>query len=211
MMVLVWSGSFGGIVEAAQSERERVDLAPVHLIPPVPTLPLLSTSFHSLGLALGLGRDAAGRHEGPGALALLIGAQARILPEEPAEYDRREVEAYYDWRNDMFFRRFDMQGMGRTDFMTARRTYRVWLDEFGTPIVVTMPNPLFYWVDLNSNGEFEPGQGEMWSDPEEDGINGNERLYDAMRGASEGPPTPAPPRVQPEERHDPLPAPHRWQ
>ncbi|MBI3602847.1 MAG: hypothetical protein HY205_00150 [Nitrospirae bacterium] len=134
-----------------------------------------------------------------------------VLPEEPAEYDRREVEAYYDWRNDMFFRRFDMQGMGRTDFMTARRTYRVWLDEFGTPIVVTMPHPLFYWVDLNSNGEFEPGQGEMWSDPEEDGINGNERLYDAMHGGSEGPPAPPPPRVQPEERYEPLPVPHRWQ
>lgn len=142
------------------------------------------------------------------AMPLRVMTQSQALPEEPAEYDRREVEAYYDWRNDMFFRRFDMQGLGRTDFMTARRTYRVWLDEFGTPVVVTMPHPLFYWVDLNANGEFEPGQGEMWSDPEEDGINGNERLYDASHGPGE-PAEPAQPGLQPEKRH-PLPVP-RWQ
>ena len=32
------------------------------------------------------------------------------LPEEPDEFDAREVEAYYDWRNDMFFRKFDLTG-----------------------------------------------------------------------------------------------------
>ena len=100
------------------------------------------------------------------------------LPQEPAEYDRREVEAYYDWRNDLFFRRFDLRQIGRTDFMTARRTYRVWVNEFGSPVAVTMAHPLFYWLDVNGNGEFEPGKGEMWSDPEEDGVNGNEQPYD---------------------------------
>lgn len=137
-------------------------------------------------------------------------AQAATLPEEPAEYDRREVEAYYDWRNDLFFRRFDMSGMGTADFMTARRTYRVWLSEFGTPVVVTMSNPLFYWVDFNRNGEFEPNQGEMWSDPEEDGINGNERPYDVHhpqgREPAVGPQAGAPPG----KGHRPLPDPNRW-
>jgi len=100
------------------------------------------------------------------------------LPEEPEEFDDREVKAYYDWRNDLFFREFDMNGDGVVNYMTARRTYKVWLDEFGTPVVVTVGAPLFYWLDLNGNGEFETGKGEMWSDQDEDGITGNERIYD---------------------------------
>ena len=100
------------------------------------------------------------------------------IPAEPDEFDAREVKAYYDWRNDLFFREFDMNGSGSVDYMTARRTYKVWLDEFGTPVVVTVGSPLFYWVDRNGNGEFETGKGEMWSDPNEDGITGEERIYD---------------------------------
>lgn len=100
------------------------------------------------------------------------------LPEEPGEFDDREVKAYYDRRNDLFFREFDLNGDGVVNYMTARRTYKVWLDDFGTPVVVTVGSPLFYWLDRNGSGEFETGQGEMWSDPDEDGITGNERIYD---------------------------------
>ena len=107
-------------------------------------------------------------------------SQPRIkLPTEPDEFDPREVEAYYDWRTNMFYRRFDLAGTGTVDFMTARRTYQVWLDEFGTPVVITMAEPVFYWIDLNGNGKFEQDQGEMWSDPYEDGVTGNERVYDS--------------------------------
>ena len=100
------------------------------------------------------------------------------IPLEPDEFDDREVNAYYDWRNDLFFREFDMKGLGHVDYMTARRTYKVWLDEFGTPVVITVGSPLFYWVDRNGNGKFETSKGEMWSDPNEDGITGEERIYD---------------------------------
>ncbi len=100
------------------------------------------------------------------------------LPDEPDEFDDRELDARYDWRNDLFFREFDMNGDGVVNYMTARRTYKVWLDEFGTPVVMTVGAPLFYWLDRNGNGEFETGHGEMWSDSAEDGITGNERLYD---------------------------------
>ncbi len=109
----------------------------------------------------------------------LSGKDSPVLPEEPDEFDSREVKAYYDWRNDLFFREFDMSGSGSANYMTARRTYKVWLDDFGTPIVITVGDPLFYWIDLNGNGEFESKLGEMWSDPDEDGITGNERLYDS--------------------------------
>ncbi len=126
----------------------------------------------------------------------LLGPEARSngLPsEEPPEYDERELKAYYDWRNDLFFREFDLHQRGFADFMTARRTYQAWTDEFGTPIVITMANPLFYWVDLDADGEFEPQQGEMWSDPEEDGLNGNERVYGIDEPAPSPPSAPANP------------------
>ena len=100
------------------------------------------------------------------------------LPVEPDEFDPREIKAYYDWRNDMFFREFDMTGSGSVNFMTARRTYKVWLDEFGTPVVLTMGDPVFYWIDLNGNGKFEQELGEMFKDSYEDGVTGNEEVYD---------------------------------
>ncbi len=100
------------------------------------------------------------------------------LPVEPDEFDPREIKAYYDWRNDMFFREFDLTGSGSVNFMTARRTYKVWLDEYGTPVVLTMGDPVFYWIDLNGNGKFEQGLGEMFKDSYEDGVTGNEEPYD---------------------------------
>lgn len=115
-------------------------------------------------------------------------ADLSSIPAEPEEYDDREVKAYYDWRNDLFFRQFDMAGLGKIDFMTARRTYKVWMNEFGNPVVLTMANPLFYWVDLDANGDFEPHRGEMWSDPEEDGVNGNEQPYDVPADSGHAPP-----------------------
>ena len=101
------------------------------------------------------------------------------LPVEPEEFDPRELDAYYDWRNDMFFREFDLTGSGSVNFMTARRTYKVWLDEFGTPVVLTVGDPVFYWIDLNGNGRFEEDQGEMWKDSYEDGVTGNEEPYNS--------------------------------
>jgi hypothetical protein len=104
------------------------------------------------------------------------------LPQEPEEFDLREVEAYYDWRNDLFFRRFNMSGVeGPANFMTARRTYKVSVNQYGYEVAMTFAHPLFYWLDRNGNGEFEPGEDEMWIDIEEDGLNGNEKLYDPMR------------------------------
>ena len=86
--------------------------------------------------------------------------------------------------------------------MTARRTYKVSVNRYGYEVAVTFAHPLFYWLDRNGNGEFEPGQGEMWIDIEEDGVNGNEKLYDPMarddtpRGPVPAPPVPLPGRGQ---------------
>lgn len=122
------------------------------------------------------------------------------LPTEPDEFDRREVDAYYDWRNNMFFRVFKLASQeSKPDFMTARRTYKVSVNQYGYEVAITFAHPLFYWVDLDGNGEFEPGKGEMWIDVEEDGINGNERLYDPMT-PGEGPRGPVPMPLAPPGR-----------
>ena len=130
-------------------------------------------------------------------------AQGAALPTEPEEFDRREVDAYYDWRNNLFFRVFKLAGgEAPPNFMTARRTYKVSVNQYGYEVAVTFPHPLFYWVDLNGNGEFEPDQGEMWIDIEEDGINGNEKPYDPMNlgDAPRGPvPVPPVPRARSEQ------------
>ena len=119
------------------------------------------------------------------------------MPAEPDEFDRREVNAYYDWRNNMFFRVFKLADQeSKPDFMTARRTYKVSVNQYGYEVAITFAHPLFYWVDLDGNGEFEPSKDEMWIDVEEDGVNGNERLYDPMT-PGEGPrgPVPMPPAL----------------
>jgi len=118
------------------------------------------------------------------------------LPVEPDEFDRRETDAYYDWRNNMFFRVFKMTSLeSKPDYMTARRTYKASVNQDGYEVAITFAHPLFYWVDLNGDGEFEPSKGEMWIDIEEDGVNGNERLYDPMApGEAPRGPVPLPPK-----------------
>lgn len=128
-------------------------------------------------------------------------SMARALPTEPEEFDRREVDAYYDWRNNLFFRVFKLESMeAKPNYMTARRTYKVSVNEYGYEVAMTFPYPLFYWFDLDGDGEFEPAKGEMWIDIEEDGLNGNEKLYDPMSPAPgpRGPmPIPPAPRSRP--------------
>jgi hypothetical protein len=159
--------------------------------------PVSFTVGFVMGLGLLMGTPESAWEEARGSLP-----EKFVLPGEPDEFDRREVEAYYDWRNNMFFRVFKLTSQeGKPDFMTARRTYKASVNQYGYEVAITFAHPLFYWVDLNGNGEFEPSQGEMWIDIEEDGINGNERLYDPMDlgDAPRGPvPIPPEPRGKPQ-------------
>lgn len=137
----------------------------------------------------------------PGVEPVNLPSMTRGLPEEPDEFDRREVEAYYDWRSNLFFRLFKLENMeAKPNYMTARRTHKVSINQYGYEVAITFSHPLFYWFDLNGNGEFEPALGEMWIDVEEDGINGNEKPYDPMSPAPgpRGPmPMPPAPRSRP--------------
>ena len=86
---------------------------------------------------------------------LLPSVQA--LPTEPDEFDRREVDAFYDWRNSMFFRVFKLASQeSKPDFRTARRTYKVSVNQFGYEVAITFAHPLFYWVDRDGDGSELP-------------------------------------------------------
>ena len=54
------------------------------------------------------------------------------------------------------------------------------MDEFGTPVVLTMGDPVFYWIDLNGNGKFEQELGEIFKDSYEDGVTGKSRMTIAI-------------------------------
>src|SRR5438093_1608112 len=142
-----------------------------------------------------LGLTATPLDAGAGAQTAIAWETKIPLATEPDEFDRREVDSFYDWRNNLFFRVFRIAGPdGEVNFMTARRTYKVSTSREGYEVAITFAHPLFYWLDRNGNGEFEPDQDEMWIDIEEDGINGNEKLYDPMiRDDTPRGPVPAPP------------------
>src|SRR2546428_13886755 len=67
------------------------------------------------------------------------------LPVEPDEFDGREVDAYYDWRNNVFFRVFQRVGQDRKpDFMTARHTTQPSVHRYGYVVAINFDHPLSY-------------------------------------------------------------------
>lgn len=101
----------------------------------------------------------------------------RVIPPEPKEYDDDEVDSFLDRETGMYFRLFDLNEGGKVNYMTARRTNSSYMNEFWNSVIYKFHHPLFYWIDINGNGRFEPEQGEMWIDSDEDGLNGNEHIY----------------------------------
>lgn len=101
----------------------------------------------------------------------------KVIPAEPGAYDKEEVDSFLDRETGLYFRLFDLNKDGKVNYMTARRTNSSYMNEFWNSVIYKFQYPLFYWIDLNGNGKFEPELGEMWIDPEEDGLNGNEHIY----------------------------------
>ena len=100
-----------------------------------------------------------------------------VIPPEPKAYDKEEVDSFLDRETGMYFRLFDLNQSGKIDYMTATRTNSSYMNEFWNSVIYKFQYPLFYWIDRNGNGKFEPDKGEMWIDQDEDGLNGNERIY----------------------------------
>lgn len=86
------------------------------------------------------------------------------LPVEPDENLR--VDELYDHEARMFLFLYSLKGNGEVDYITGRMVEESARSHYGNPVYYTEPHPLFYWWNHT-----------MWNDPERDGVNGNERVY----------------------------------
>ena len=87
-----------------------------------------------------------------------------MLPVEPDE-DLR-LDEQYDHESRMFLFLYSLKGNGKVDYVTARMVEHHERSNYGNPVYYTGAYPLFYWYDRT-----------MWNDPEQDGVNGNELVY----------------------------------
>ena len=86
------------------------------------------------------------------------------LPIEPDLNTR--IDELYDHEARMFIMLFSLKGDGQVDYITARMVQEYSRSNYGNPVYYTEQYPLFYWWNHT-----------MWNDPEQDGVNGNERVY----------------------------------
>ena len=86
------------------------------------------------------------------------------LPVEP-ELSLR-LDEHYDHESHMFLMLFSLKGDGKVDYVTGRMVQKHMRSDYGNPVYYTEPFPLFYWWNHT-----------LWNDPTEDGVNGNERVY----------------------------------
>ena len=93
-----------------------------------------------------------------------VGRAKDALPVEPDLSTR--VDELYDHEARLFLILYSLQGNGQIDYVTGRLVQEYARSNFGNPIYQTEINPLFYWWNHT-----------MWNDPEQDGVNGNERVY----------------------------------
>jgi hypothetical protein len=102
------------------------------------------------------------------ALSLLIArpqALAKdVLPIEPDVSTR--IDELYDHEARLFLILYSLKGDGQVDYVTGRMVQEYARSNFGNPVYQTEVHPLFYWWNHI-----------MWNDPEQDGVNGNERVY----------------------------------
>lgn len=87
-----------------------------------------------------------------------------ILPVEPDISTR--IEEHYDHEARLFLMLFSLKGNGQVDYVTGRLVQEYARSNYGNPVYQTEAYPLFYWWNHT-----------MWNDPEQDGVNGNERVY----------------------------------
>jgi hypothetical protein len=61
---------------------------------------------------------------------------------------------------------YSLQGNGVVDYVTGRLVEDYTRSNYGNPVYYTESYPLFYWWNHT-----------MWNDPQRDGVNGNELVY----------------------------------
>lgn len=86
------------------------------------------------------------------------------LPPEPDEDSR--LEEIYDNETRMVMFLYSLNGDGVVDYVTGRKVWDHQRSVYGNPVYYFESFPLFYWWNHK-----------LWNDPEQDGVNGNEKLY----------------------------------
>ena len=87
-----------------------------------------------------------------------------VLPIEPDEDTR--LDEIYDQESRLVMFLYSLQGNGEVDYVTGRNVRENQRSELGNPVYYLEPHPIFYWWNHK-----------MWNDPDQDGVNGNEKLY----------------------------------
>jgi hypothetical protein len=96
--------------------------------------------------------------------SFLTGEAKSLLPAEPDVSTR--VDELYDHEARLFITLYSLAGNGQVDYVTGRLVREYTRSAYGNPVYQTEAQPLFYWWNHT-----------MWNDPEQDGVNGNERVY----------------------------------
>ncbi|MCG3777837.1 MAG: hypothetical protein JW388_0532 [Nitrospira sp.] len=86
------------------------------------------------------------------------------LPREPDLATR--IEEHYDHEARLFLMLYALQGDGHVDYVTGRVVHEYTRNSYGNPVYQTEASPLLYWWNHT-----------LYNDPEQDGVNGNERVY----------------------------------
>jgi hypothetical protein len=97
-------------------------------------------------------------------LAPAIGWSKDGLPVEPDVNLR--VDEQYDHEGRMLLMLYSLKGDGVVDYVTGRMVQEHARSNYGNPVYYTEQYPLFYWWNHT-----------MFNDPDQDGVNGNERVY----------------------------------
>ena len=87
-----------------------------------------------------------------------------ILPLEPDL--ATSIDEQYDHESRLFLKMYSLNGNGHVDYVTGRLVREYARSNYGNPVYQTEVHPLFYWWNHT-----------MYNDPEQDGVNGNERVY----------------------------------
>lgn len=93
-----------------------------------------------------------------------VGSAREPLPSEPDLSTR--IDELYDHEARLFLMLYSLRGNGQVDYVTGRLVQEYARSNYGNPVYQTEDFPLFYWWNHT-----------MWNDPEQDGVNGNELVY----------------------------------
>ena len=86
------------------------------------------------------------------------------LPLEPDEETR--LEEIYDHEVRLVIFLYSLKGTDEVDYVVGRNVWKHQRSVYGNPVYYLESYPLFYWWNHT-----------MYNDPEQDGVNGNERVY----------------------------------